>query len=48
MGNVKNKRVELGFNLPIKIVKKQKWYVASCPTLDVFSQGQTEDQAKKT
>jgi len=47
MGNMKNKRVELGFNLPVKIVKKQKWYVASCPILDVFSQGPTEDQAKK-
>jgi predicted RNase H-like HicB family nuclease len=47
MGNVKNKRIELGFNLPVKIVKKQKWYVASCPILDVFSQGPTEEQAKK-
>ena len=47
MGNVKNKRIELGFNLPVKIVKKQKWYVASCPILDVFSQGSTAARAKK-
>jgi predicted RNase H-like HicB family nuclease len=44
---VKNKRVELGFNLPVKIVKKQKWYVASCPILDIFSQGPSVEQAKK-
>lgn len=44
---MKNRKVELGFNLPVKIIKKRKWYVASCPILDVFSQGPTAEQAKK-
>ena len=47
MRNMKNKKVELGFNLPVKIVKKRKWYVASCPVLDVYSQGPTAEQARK-
>lgn len=33
--------------LPIKIVKKRKWYIASCPVLDVFSQGETGKIVRK-
>jgi predicted RNase H-like HicB family nuclease len=33
--------------LPIQIAKKAKWFVASCPALDVASQGGTEEEAKK-
>ncbi|MGO9017299.1 MAG: type II toxin-antitoxin system HicB family antitoxin [Syntrophobacteraceae bacterium] len=33
--------------LPIQIKKKAKWFVASCPVLDVSSQGETEEVAKK-
>ncbi len=40
-------KVEFTATLPIKIFKKKKWYVASCPILDVFSQGDTEKIAKK-
>jgi predicted RNase H-like HicB family nuclease len=39
---------QVGFNisLPIKIAKKKKWYLASCPILDIHSQGDTEKKAK--
>ncbi|MBN1905072.1 MAG: type II toxin-antitoxin system HicB family antitoxin [Deltaproteobacteria bacterium] len=40
-------KIEFIATLPIKIVKKNKCYVASCPILDVFSQGDTEDIARK-
>jgi predicted RNase H-like HicB family nuclease len=33
--------------LPIQITKKAKWFLASCPALDVSSQGETEEDAKK-
>lgn len=34
-------------NVPIKITKRKKWFLASCPVLDIHSQGETEDKAKK-
>lgn len=40
------KQVSLTVNLPAKIIKRRKWYLASCPILDVHSQGETQDQAK--
>ena len=39
--------VQFVAKLPIKINKKRKWYIASCPILDVYSQGETESKAKK-
>jgi predicted RNase H-like HicB family nuclease len=45
--NMKNKTVELVINLPMKIKKKQKGHVASCPILDVHSQGSSKEEAKK-
>ena len=33
--------------LPMKIVKKGKYYVSSCPVLDVHSQGLSQRQAEK-
>ncbi|MDY6861779.1 MAG: type II toxin-antitoxin system HicB family antitoxin [Thermodesulfobacteriota bacterium] len=39
--------VTMNFHLPIKIEKKEKWFVASCPLLDVFSQGETLEQAEE-
>ncbi len=33
--------------LPIQITRKSKWFVAQCPALDVSSQGETEEEAKK-
>ena len=32
--------------LPLKLTKRKKWVVASCPILDVRSQGETEEKAK--
>jgi predicted RNase H-like HicB family nuclease len=37
----------MGIKLPAKIQNKEKWYVASCPVLDVFTQGETEKQARQ-
>lgn len=39
-------KVEMKMKLPVKFVKKEEWYVASCPVLDVFSQGRTQKKAK--
>ena len=33
--------------LPILIAKEDKWFVASCPVLDIATQGETEDEVKK-
>jgi predicted RNase H-like HicB family nuclease len=40
------KRISLTVNLPVKVTKRKKWFLASCPILDVHSQGETQDQAK--
>ena len=39
-------RPTLNFKLPAKITKRKKWYLASCPVLDVHSQGETEEKAR--
>ena len=39
--------VQFTMKLPVKITKRDKWYLASCPVLDVHSQGNTEVKAKK-
>lgn len=39
--------VEFNARVPIKVTKKRKWYLASCPILDVHSQGETEAKARK-
>jgi predicted RNase H-like HicB family nuclease len=33
--------------LPILITKENKWYVASCPILDIATQGKTEKEVKE-
>ena len=33
-------------NLPVKIEKKDKRFIASCPALDIFTQGETKEDAK--
>ena len=35
------------YALPIIIAREGKWYVASCPLLDVATQGKTEEEAKR-
>jgi predicted RNase H-like HicB family nuclease len=38
--------IQIHFKLPYRLKKSGKWIVASCPSLDVHSQGKTETQAK--
>jgi len=38
-------KIQIDIKLPVKIVKKEKWYVSSCPVLDIYSQGNTEEEA---
>ena len=33
--------------LPILITKENKWFVASCPILDIATQGKTEKEIKE-
>lgn len=40
-------KVELSIKLPYKITKRPKWFLSSCPILDVHSQGRTLEIAKK-
>jgi predicted RNase H-like HicB family nuclease len=40
-------KIEFKVKLPFKITKRPKWFLASCPILDVHSQGPTEEIAKK-
>lgn len=37
--------VKFSVTLPVEIIKRKKWYLASCPILDVHSQGDTERKA---
>ncbi|PIQ46305.1 MAG: hypothetical protein COW04_02865 [Deltaproteobacteria bacterium CG12_big_fil_rev_8_21_14_0_65_43_10] len=39
--------IHFSLHLPAKLRRKKKWFLASCPILDVHSQGETEEQAKK-
>ncbi|MCD6512517.1 MAG: type II toxin-antitoxin system HicB family antitoxin [Thermoplasmata archaeon] len=34
-------------SLPIIISREGKWYVASCPALDIATQGATEEEVKE-
>jgi predicted RNase H-like HicB family nuclease len=35
------------FSLPAVVRRKGRWWAATCPPLDVHTQGRTEDEAKK-
>ena len=39
-------QVEMRLEVPCEVSQEGKWYVASCPVLDVYSQGETEEKAK--
>ena len=39
--------IRMDFKLPIKVVKGEKHFVASCPAIDVVSQGKTQKKAKE-
>ena len=38
--------IEIKMRVPIVVSKKDKWVVASCPALDVVSQGADEKEAR--
>ncbi|HME44520.1 MAG TPA: type II toxin-antitoxin system HicB family antitoxin [Syntrophorhabdales bacterium] len=40
-------RAFFSLTLPVTVKKKAKIYISSCPCLDVYSQGQTEEEAEK-
>ena len=40
------REAEVCFKLPVEFKKRKKWYVASCPILDVVTQGETKKKAK--
>ena len=46
-GLIMDVQVQFNAKLPVKITKRKNWYLASCPVLDVHSQGETERKAKK-
>ncbi len=39
--------VKYEFRLPIEVDKKGKWFISTCPILNVRSQGTTESKAKE-
>jgi predicted RNase H-like HicB family nuclease len=39
--------IQFTVKLPIKFTKRKKWVLASCPILDIHSQGENENKAKK-
>jgi predicted RNase H-like HicB family nuclease len=39
--------IVMNVKLPMKIVQKGRYFVASCPILDVYSQGETNEKAKE-
>jgi len=40
-------KIKMEWQLPAIIKKKGKWYVSSCPLLDVYSQGRTKEEAEQ-
>ncbi len=40
-------RVVFEIKVPARVKKKASYWVSSCPVLDVFSQGSTEEEARK-
>lgn len=40
-------KVEFKLKLPCRITKRAKWFLASCPILDIHSQGENKEKAKK-
>ena len=39
--------VKMELRVPVEIIKKDKWFIASCPVLDIVTQGKTERSAKR-
>ncbi|MCK5454889.1 MAG: hypothetical protein KAJ16_11030 [Calditrichia bacterium] len=39
-------KVEFNFKLPVSLKKEGKYFIACCPLLDVYSQGESQKRAK--
>lgn len=42
-----SRHVDKQISIPIVIMKEGAWFVASCPSLDIATQGKAEVEAKK-
>ncbi|MFH0955554.1 MAG: hypothetical protein V1777_05605 [Candidatus Micrarchaeota archaeon] len=42
-----NAQKTIPISLPIVISKEGKWFVASCPALDIGTQGRTENEVRE-
>jgi len=40
-------KIQFTIEVPIKLQQRKKWVVAACPVLDLHSQGETVQQARK-
>jgi predicted RNase H-like HicB family nuclease len=38
--------IQFNANLPVVVTKKERWFLATCPILDIHSQGESEGKAK--
>ncbi|MCG6878967.1 MAG: hypothetical protein LJE96_07470 [Deltaproteobacteria bacterium] len=38
--------IQFNANLPVVVKEKERWFLATCPILDIHSQGESEEQAK--
>ncbi|HKI47881.1 MAG TPA: hypothetical protein VKA69_01025 [Desulfobacteria bacterium] len=38
--------IQFNANLPVVVKKKERWFLATCPILDIHSQGESEEEAK--
>lgn len=45
--NTQGMEVKISLRLPAAVRKKGKWFISSCPPLDVHSQGHTHDEAAR-
>jgi len=45
-GDLMRGMVEFRIKIPVKITKRERWFLASCPVLDLHSQGETEKKAQ--
>lgn len=39
-------QIKIGFTVPISFTRDEEWIIASCPALDVVTQGKTKDHAR--
>lgn len=44
---MKKAAVQMHMTLPLKLIKRKDWILATCPLLDVSSQGETAEEARQ-